>query len=173
MSLGPKCSVGMDGINQAHTKFLFLKAVFFHNPRLIPAPSSLPPHNTPYGEERRVRVERGGRFGRSVNRTERPPLHHHPTPPVPLSPPCGQGWGLCMGDSTHARARRAKALERPPAATFGLWRSQTLDNALQTLAFGFSRRERAWSGTVRARPAWPHRLCCRGAEGQNPVLCPI
>ena len=45
-----------------------------------------------------------------------------------------------MEDRGHARAWRSKALERPPAAAPGLRLGQALDNALQAVAFGFSRR---------------------------------
>lgn len=106
-----------------------------NNPRLIPAPLSMSPHNTHYGQEGRVRVEWGGvPDGPSTRRKGRCRI---------LLPAAKTGAGLVCWDRGQARDRRSTALEPPPAAALGRRCSQALDDAMQPVALGFGRGQLA------------------------------
>ena len=59
----------------------------FCNPWLIPAPLVLPPHNTHYGQEQRLRVEKGGVSDGPLTKLKRRCRILLPAAPVTHQPP--------------------------------------------------------------------------------------
>ena len=76
----------------------------FCNPWLIPAPLVLPPHNTHYGQEQRLRVEKGGVSDGPLTKLKRRCRILLPFPRCRFLLPAARAGGLCMRDRGQAGA---------------------------------------------------------------------